>query len=81
MWIAGNLPRLKVKICCGVGALFDYYSGSMPRAPQWMLDGGMEWIYRLYCEPRRLWRRYLIGNFLFLGRVYRQLLTGNGARG
>jgi N-acetylglucosaminyldiphosphoundecaprenol N-acetyl-beta-D-mannosaminyltransferase len=80
MWIAENLPRLKVKICCGVGALFDYYSGSMPRAPQWMLDAGMEWIYRLYCEPRRLWRRYLIGNFLFLGRVYRQLLTGNGAR-
>lgn len=76
-WIAKNLSRLNVKICCGVGALFDFYSGSMPRAPQWMLNGGMEWIYRLYREPRRLWRRYLIGNFLFLGRVYRQLLTGH----
>jgi UDP-N-acetyl-D-mannosaminuronic acid transferase (WecB/TagA/CpsF family) len=40
----------------------------------------MEWVYRLYREPRRLWRRYLIGNFLFLGRIYRQLLTGRGSR-
>lgn len=81
MWIAEHLPRLNARLCCGVGALFDYYSGSIPRAPRWMLRAGMEWIYRLYCEPRRLWRRYLIGNFLFLGRVYRQLLTGRGARG
>lgn len=80
IWIAENLHRLNVKLCCGVGALFDYYSGSMPRAPRWILRLGTEWIYRLYCEPRRLWRRYLIGNFLFLERVYRQLLTGRGAR-
>jgi N-acetylglucosaminyldiphosphoundecaprenol N-acetyl-beta-D-mannosaminyltransferase len=80
LWIAENLPRLNVKLCCGVGALFDYYSGTMPRAPQWMLRAGMEWVYRLYREPRRLWRRYLIGNFLFLGRIYRQLLTGRGSR-
>lgn len=80
MWIAENLPRLNAKVCCGVGALFDFYSGSVPRAPSWMLRAGMEWIYRLYREPRRLWRRYLIGNFLFLARIYRQLLTGRGAR-
>ena len=81
IWIDENLHRLNVKICCGLGAFFDFYSGSVPRAPQWMLDRGMEWIYRLCGEPRRLWRRYLIGNFLFLGRVYRQLLTGHGVRG
>ena len=81
MWIAENLPRLNAKICCGVGALFDFYSGSVPRAPRWMLRSGMEWMYRLYLEPKRLWRRYLIGNFLFLGRIYRQLLTGRGSRG
>jgi N-acetylglucosaminyldiphosphoundecaprenol N-acetyl-beta-D-mannosaminyltransferase len=79
-WIAENLPRLNAKVCCGVGAFFDFYSGVMPRAPQWMLSAGMEWIYRLYCEPKRLWRRYLVGNFLFLGRIYRQLLTGRAVR-
>lgn len=80
IWIAENLHRLNARLCCGIGAFFDFYSGIMPRAPQWMLDRGMEWIYRLYCEPKRLWRRYLIGNFLFLGRVYRQLLTGHAVR-
>jgi N-acetylglucosaminyldiphosphoundecaprenol N-acetyl-beta-D-mannosaminyltransferase len=79
-WIAEHLPRLNAKVCCGVGAFFDFYSGVMPRAPQWMLSAGMEWIYRLYCEPKRLWRRYLVGNFLFLGRIYRQLLTGRAVR-
>ena len=80
-WIAENLHRLKAKVCFGVGAFFDFYSGSVPRAPRWMLRAGMEWVYRLCLEPRRLWRRYLIGNFLFLGRVYRQLLSGRGVRG
>jgi N-acetylglucosaminyldiphosphoundecaprenol N-acetyl-beta-D-mannosaminyltransferase len=80
LWIADRLPRLNARICIGVGAFFDYYSGSMPRAPRWMLRAGMEWVYRLYCEPRRLWRRYLVGNFLFLTRIYRQLLTGRGPR-
>ena len=75
-WIAANLHRLNVKVCFGIGAFFDFYSGAVPRAPRWMLRAGMEWVYRLYREPGRLWRRYLIGNFLFLGRVYRQLLTG-----
>ena len=81
LWIAENLHRLNVKLCCGVGALFDFYSGSMPRAPRWILRLGAEWLFRLYCEPGRLWRRYLVGNFLFLFRVYRQLLTGRGTRG
>ncbi len=52
-----------------VGALFDYVSGHMPRAPGWLADNGLEWIFRLAVEPRRMWRRYLLGNPMFLSRV------------
>jgi N-acetylglucosaminyldiphosphoundecaprenol N-acetyl-beta-D-mannosaminyltransferase len=51
------------------GALFDYLSGSLPRAPRWMTDHGLEWLGRLAVEPRRLWRRYLIGIPLFYWRI------------
>jgi N-acetylglucosaminyldiphosphoundecaprenol N-acetyl-beta-D-mannosaminyltransferase len=49
----------------GGGGLFDFYSGRIPRAPQWMREIGMEWLFRLMQEPGRLWRRYIIGNPLF----------------
>ena len=49
--------------------MFDYVSGELRRAPCWMTDHGLEWLGRFIIEPRRLWRRYLIGNLLFLGRV------------
>ena len=52
-----------------VGALFDYVSGHTPRAPRWLADNGLEWIFRLAIEPQRMWRRYLIGNPVFLSRV------------
>lgn len=55
----------------GVGAYFDFQTGTMPRAPQWMSDRGLEWIYRLAQEPRRMWRRYLVGNPTFVVRVLR----------
>jgi exopolysaccharide biosynthesis WecB/TagA/CpsF family protein len=51
------------------GAILDFFSGRFKRAPIWMRNIGMEWLYRLWCEPRRLWRRYLLGNFVFLARV------------
>ena len=53
----------------GVGGLFDFYSGRIPRAPQWMRELSLEWVYRLYQEPGRMWRRYLLGNVVFLSRV------------
>ncbi|MBM4397622.1 MAG: WecB/TagA/CpsF family glycosyltransferase, partial [Deltaproteobacteria bacterium] len=62
------------KVAMGVGGLFDFYSGRIPRAPRWVRAASMEWAYRLVREPRRLWRRYLIGNPLFLYRVARQRL-------
>lgn len=70
-WIHRNLHRLNVPVAMGVGGLFDFYSGRIPRAPLWMRRLGLEWCYRLLQEPRRMWRRYLIGNVVFLNRVFR----------
>jgi N-acetylglucosaminyldiphosphoundecaprenol N-acetyl-beta-D-mannosaminyltransferase len=58
-WIRDHLDKVNIPVMIGVGAAFDYYSGQVQRAPVWMQDNGMEWIYRLYKEPRRLWLRYL----------------------
>ncbi len=69
LWIGQHLPDLGVRIAMGVGGLFDFYSGRIPRAPQWMRELSLEWFYRLYQEPRRMWRRYLVGNVVFLSRV------------
>jgi N-acetylglucosaminyldiphosphoundecaprenol N-acetyl-beta-D-mannosaminyltransferase len=69
MWIAEHLPDLRVGIAMGVGGLFDFYSGQMPRAPQWLRELSLEWVYRLCQEPGRMWRRYLLGNIVFLSRV------------
>lgn len=55
----------------GVGGLFDFFSGRMPRAPRWMRKLGIEWLYRFWREPGRMWRRYWIGNFVFVWRVWR----------
>ena len=64
-----TLDRLDVDILWTVGALFDYVSGRVPRAPRWVADNGLEWIFRLGIEPQRMWRRYLLGNPVFLSRV------------
>ena len=66
VWIRKNLPLTGVKVALGVGGLFDFFSGRIPRAPQWMREMGLEWVFRLYQEPGRMWRRYLIGNLTFL---------------
>ena len=58
MWIGRNLSRLPVALSMGVGGAFDFLSGRQVRAPRWMQKGGLEWLYRLYREPRR-WRRML----------------------
>lgn len=71
-WIRRHLPALRVNAALGVGGLFDFYSGRIPRAPQWLREIGLEWTYRLYQEPGRMWRRYLVGNLIFLGRVLRE---------
>ena len=68
-WIARHRDRLGVRVAIGVGALFDFYSRQMPRAPRWMRKYGLEWLYRLYREPRRMWNRYVVGNPVFLARA------------
>ena len=61
-----NFDRIDAEVVWTVGALFDYVSGRTPRAPHWIADNGLEWIFRLVLEPRRMWRRYLLGNPAFL---------------
>lgn len=70
-WIDSHWSRLDVNMAMGVGGLFDFMSGRIPRAPIWMRELGMEWLYRLIQEPRRLWKRYVIGNVVFLINVVR----------
>lgn len=72
VFIDRHLHQLGVKVAIGVGGLFDFVSGRIRRAPTWMRDCGLEWIFRLLQEPSRMWRRYLLGNFTFLGRIVLQ---------
>jgi N-acetylglucosaminyldiphosphoundecaprenol N-acetyl-beta-D-mannosaminyltransferase len=73
-WLMENWDRLEIKVALPVGALFDYLAGEIPRAPHWMTDHGLEWLGRLIVEPRRLWRRYLLGNPRFLWLVLKERL-------
>ena len=70
VWVEDNFEALDAGVVWTIGALFDYVSGRTPRAPHWIADRGMEWVFRLLVEPRRMWRRYLVGNPVFLKRVY-----------
>jgi len=68
-WINDHLEETGVKVAMGVGGLFDFYSGKTARAPLWVREMGMEWLYRFTQEPGRLWKRYFVGNGVFLYRV------------
>jgi exopolysaccharide biosynthesis WecB/TagA/CpsF family protein len=70
-WIAEHLDALEVPVAIGVGALFDYLAGRVRRAPAWLRRLRGEWLFRIAVEPRRLWRRYIIGNAAFVWRVLR----------
>ena len=76
-WIGRNAERLNVPVLWAVGALVDFVAGEVPRAPRWMLDHGLEWLFRFLVEPRRMFGRYLIGNPLFILRVLRQRFHGS----
>jgi N-acetylglucosaminyldiphosphoundecaprenol N-acetyl-beta-D-mannosaminyltransferase len=68
-FIARHLQHMGPCVAMGVGGLFDFVAGRIARAPQWMRDAGLEWVWRLMQEPHRMWRRYLVGNVSFLARV------------
>lgn len=72
LWVDRFAGRLDAAVVWTVGALFDYVSGHTPRAPRLLADNGFEWIFRLAIEPQRMWRRYLVGNPVFLRRVLRE---------
>ena len=76
-WLMENWPHLAVKVALTGGAIFDYASGALPRPPRWMCDHGLEWLGRLLIEPRRLWRRYLIGLPAFAGHILRYRNAGS----
>jgi N-acetylglucosaminyldiphosphoundecaprenol N-acetyl-beta-D-mannosaminyltransferase len=73
-WISSIVRRTGVRFALGVGGSFDHLSGLARRAPAWMQGAGLEWFYRLMREPRRLWRRYLVGNSVFVWLVLKQLV-------
>ncbi|MGH1541104.1 MAG: WecB/TagA/CpsF family glycosyltransferase [Arenicella sp.] len=72
LWIDKHRQKIAPAVCIGVGGLFDFYSGRISRAPQWLRRIGCEWLWRLKNEPQRLWKRYLIGNIVFVFRVMKQ---------
>jgi N-acetylglucosaminyldiphosphoundecaprenol N-acetyl-beta-D-mannosaminyltransferase len=65
-WMAKHLGQITAPVMVGVGAAFDFHTGRVRQAPPWMQERGLEWLYRLYREPRRLWKRYLMSNSLFV---------------
>jgi N-acetylglucosaminyldiphosphoundecaprenol N-acetyl-beta-D-mannosaminyltransferase len=73
-WLAQNLNKLNVPFCMGVGGSFDVIAGLTKRAPLWMQMVGLEWFYRLIQEPKRMWKRYLVGNSIFLWLVLKEKL-------
>jgi N-acetylglucosaminyldiphosphoundecaprenol N-acetyl-beta-D-mannosaminyltransferase len=77
LWLAAHRKDLLAPVLMGVGGLFDFYSGKIPRAPMWMREVGLEWVWRLMQEPGRMWRRYLVGNPRFLYRVWKEVRETN----
>lgn len=72
-WAYVHLDELNVHCHIGtIGAVFDFFAGTVHRAPQWWQKNGLEWAYRLLKEPKRMWRRYIIGNTLFLWNILKE---------
>ena len=76
-WMAAHVGKLNTKVMVGVGAAFDFHAGLVRQAPRWMQRSGIEWFFRLCTEPRRLWRRYLFNNPMFIWMILGQLLGQN----
>lgn len=75
-WMAAHRGRIHA-VMLGVGAAFDYHAGTIKRAPLWAQKAGLEWLYRLCSEPRRLFKRYLVTNTIFIGRTAKALILGH----
>lgn len=75
-WTYQHWNELDINCHAGtIGAVFDFYAGTVKRAPKWMQNHSLEWLYRLIKEPKRMWRRYLIGNLLFIKYIAKEKLS------
>lgn len=68
-WIYHNHNNINTKVICGIGAVFDFYAETKKRPSQWMINCGLEWLGRLITDPRRLWKRYLVYNGVFMYKI------------
>lgn len=73
-WMASHVGRIHAAALLGIGAAFDFHAGMLPRAPAWMQRSGVEWLFRLANEPRRLAHRYLVDNTIFIAKTAQQLM-------
>ena len=71
-WVYQHFDDLQARHICCIGAVFDFYAGTIKRAPRWMIMLGVEWLYRFMKEPRRMWHRYLIGNINFIYSIVKE---------
>ena len=76
-WIFNNIEKLDIKMACCVGAVFDFYSREVNRAPVWMQKNYLEWLHRMFSEPKRLFKKYMIYNTKFMILVFKNALQGN----
>ena len=73
-WTYTHWNELNIHCHVGtIGAVFDFFTGTAKRAPQWWQDHSLEWLYRLMIEPKRMWRRYIIGNSLFIRNILKEM--------
>lgn len=76
-WTYSHWNELNIHCHVGtIGAVFDFFAGTVERAPIWWQEHGLEWAYRLIKEPKRMWRRYIIGNTLFLWNISKEKING-----
>ncbi|MFN2588119.1 MAG: WecB/TagA/CpsF family glycosyltransferase [Actinomycetota bacterium] len=78
LWMQTHRAALDAPVLAGVGAAFDFHSGRVKEAPGWVKRSGLQWLHRLAADPRRLWRRYLVGNTRFLSLLARERLVPVG---
>ena len=77
-WMAKHLGRIKVPVMLGVGAAFDFHAGTIRQASRCMQKAGLEWLFRLFMEPRRLWKRYLYNNPRFVYHAGKEVMLHHG---
>lgn len=75
-WAATHFNRINAQHIGCIGAVFDFYAGTVKRAPTWMINLGLEWLYRFLSEPQRLWKRYLLGNVKFVSLISKEKIRG-----